>query len=182
MRDLLENFDRLGIATEPILGSISTELHGHLGRVEALWKCICNESLKSQLLGLAAVSPLLQSRIGDNARLFGTARKTRETLATHRQDIHWHVQRLYRVRNAIVHGGETPSDLTHLGSDLATFLWVLLRSILDDFASDSGTKDIGKFFDKHLKIHEMVLLEISRSEQDANPPFAILLEPTLLWP
>lgn len=156
MRDLLENFLRLGLDPAPILGTVATDLTGLFGRVEALWRCICNQPLRNQLLGVASGTPLLQHRIQTVADQLGRSDSTRKSMEAHKQKIDWHIQRLYRIRNSIVHGGYVPEDLTHLASHLATYLWVLLRSILDDFASEDGTRDIRKFFDKHLELYDIV--------------------------
>lgn len=179
VRDLEENFQRLGIALNPLMTQ-GRDITGQLARLESLWQSVCDESKLQQLVALASTSPLLQSRIRTTANLLGTAGKTNEAVLGHQQDIDWHMQRLYRVRNGIVHGGEVPSDLTHLASHLATYLWVMLRSILDDFASEGGSQDIGKYFDKHLKIYEMVLAGGKKPKEHA--PFSIWLEPVSLWP
>ncbi|NOS79310.1 MAG: hypothetical protein HOP35_15335 [Nitrospira sp.] len=182
IRDLQENFNRLDVNVGTVINPVSTELYGPLGKLEALLRCISNAQSKVALLDLAGHSPLLISRIEMVEALLGKAGSVVCSMENHRQDVDWHIQRLYRIRNAIVHGGGIPSDLTHLASNLATYLWVILRSLLDDFGLDGGTTDITMFFDKHLKIHEMLLRKIEAGGRSADLPFAMLIEPTRLWP
>lgn len=177
IRDLKDNFDRLGIPLAPL---VTSEIE--LETLDELWRSICDESSQEQLIARAATSPLLQSRVKLTASMFGSSGNAREAILAHKQDIDWHLQRLYRVRNAIVHGGDVPSDLTHLASHLATYLWVILRSILNDFSSDEGTRDISKFFDKHIKIYEMVLKCLADTAAADDPRFALLLDPVTIWP
>ena len=182
LRDLQENFKRLSINIEDALLQFPAGLGGPWGKVEALFRCIADERGKATLMGLAEPSPLLKCRIQETAAIFGNASAVARSMESHRQDIDWHVQRLYRVRNAIVHGGSAPADLTHLASNLATYLWVILRSLLDDFALSDGTSSVTKFFDKHLKIYEMVSSKLNALGPQAEPPFGILIEPTSIWP
>lgn len=164
-----------------VISPVATDLHGHLGKVEAFWRALCDQRLKGQLVTLANHSPLLSSRTEAIASQYATASSVKEAMEVHNQDIEWHIQRLYRVRNAIVHGGQEPTDLTHLAAHIATYLWAILRSMLDDLASGSDRNDINKFFDKHLWIYKTVIRQ-AESQDSKLPPFALLLEPTMVWP
>lgn len=181
IRDLYENFVRLGVDLADVISPVATDLHGHLGKVEAFWRALCDQRLKGQLVTLANHSPLLSSRTEAIASQYATASSVKEAMEVHNQDIEWHIQRLYRVRNAIVHGGQEPTDLTHLAAHIATYLWAILRSMLDDLASGSDRNDINKFFDKHLWIYKTVIRQ-AESQDSKLPPFALLLEPTMVWP
>jgi hypothetical protein len=181
IRDLYLNCDRLEVPLDEVIAGNPTELSNHLGKVEAFWRGLVDNSQRGRMQVLAANSPLLVDRIGHTARLFGTGAATKETVETHRREIEWHIQRLYRVRNAIVHGGQEPGDLTHLASHLATYLWAILRSMLDDLSSGPSSNDIDKFFNKHLWIFEHVLKK-AQAQGAQPPPCSLLLEPTMIWP
>jgi hypothetical protein len=181
IRDLYLNCDRLQVPLDDVIADNTTELSNHLGKVEAFWRGLVDNTQRRRIEALAAASPLLVSRIAHTANLFGTGTMTKQTVETHRREIEWHIQRLYRVRNAIVHGGPEPGDLTHLASHLATYLWAVLRSMLDDLSSGPPSNDIDKFFNKHQWIYERVLNRAEAQRAQA-PPCALLLEPTMIWP
>ena len=88
---------------------------------------------------------------------------------------------IYRIRNAIVHGGYIPEDLTHLGSHLATYLWTVLRALTDELTKPTGLRDISKFFDKMIMLYG---LECEQLEQggSAEPNLPFLLHPEIMWP
>ena len=181
IRDLWENMSRLRLDADPILRSIPVESAGPFRKLEALWRGICTPSIRVQLVGLASTSPLLQHRINSVADAMGNCGSIQKSMAAHERELSWHLQRMFRTRNSIVHGGYVPQDLTHIASHLATYLWVILRSMLDEFASDAGTDDMQKFFDKHLQLYEMMYRKLEDSS-NGGPPFSILLEPTSMWP
>lgn len=180
-RDLLENFQRVQLDINQVLAAATTTLPEPLTKVEALWRSVCGETSRNALLAISERSPLLQERILSLVSLLGNSELTLESMDQHRKDIEWHIQRLYRVRNSIVHGGYVPDDLTHLASHLATYLWVVLRSVLDDFASPNGTKELRPFFDNQVLLYKL----ISENLHDLGTkevPYAIVLEPTSILP
>jgi hypothetical protein len=181
MRDLYDNFERLKIPVGDVIGVNSTDLSNHLRGSEALWRGLLDSSQHANLLGLASCSPLLEMRLRQIADQFRTGLATKDAMEAHKREIEWHIQRLYRVRNAIVHGGQVPTDLTHLAANLATYLWAVLRSMLDDLSSGPETHDINKFFNKHLWLYERVLSQ-AQAQGASSPLFALHLEPTRIWP
>ena len=51
------------------------------------------------------------------------------------QRVSWHIDRMYRARNSIVHAGQTPAHIKELGEHLHSYLDVLLDEVLAHFRS-----------------------------------------------
>lgn len=56
-------------------------------------------------------------------------------LARYGKRVSWHIDRMYRARNSIVHAGQTPSNIKELGEHLHSYLDVLLDEVLAHFRS-----------------------------------------------
>jgi hypothetical protein len=156
-------------------------LRPELLHLEKLWKGLTNSSERETLVEAAANSPLLQHRIATLAQRLGTHSAIKQTLETHAQDVSWHVQRLSRVRNAIVHGGSVPEDLTQLAAHLADYLWTILRDLLDELADPNGVRELRKYFEKGSYLYERVFQTLNESAD--NPlPYQVLINPRSIWP
>jgi hypothetical protein len=179
--DLRENFLRLHIDLRALLNPQARTSQRQAVSLEDLWRAICAQHKREQLITAASTFPLLQSRIVAIGKLLDTSQATRQTIERYRQDVEWHIQRMYRIRNAIVHGGYIPEDLTHLGSHLATYLWTVLRALTDELTKPTGLRDISKFFDKMMMLYG---LECEQLEQGGStePNLPFLLHPEIMWP
>lgn len=65
--------------------------------------------------------PLLRSRIFLMNSINST-KKLNSTISAYVQRIKWHIYRMYRTRNAIVHSGDVPNNLKYLGEHLHSYL------------------------------------------------------------
>ncbi len=77
---------------------------------------ICPEriNLRAKLLDLAAVSPLMVYRLNTLVGRFATPNKAAKYLINHKSRVSYQLHRMYRTRNAIVHGGVAPSFLDNM--------------------------------------------------------------------
>jgi hypothetical protein len=82
-------------------------------KVAALVALKENEAFRDELYALCDPNPLLRFRIFWVFTRLNTAVAIRETMEAHRRRVDWHIQRIYRSRNLILHAGEA---MPYLGS------------------------------------------------------------------
>src|SRR5262249_7838672 len=97
------------------------------------------------------------------------------------QDVLWHLQRMYRLRNAIVHGGELPSDFTQINSHLGTYLWATLRVAIEEFSRPGGIRELRKVFEKYTWLFDNVS-RLLQDDPNGDPLFEIRIQPQGLGP
>jgi hypothetical protein len=179
--DLRENFLRLKIDLRALLNPQARTSQRQAVSLEDLWRAISDQSKSDHLIAATQSFPLLQNRIAAIGKLLGTCQATRQTLDRYQEDVGWHIQRMYRIRNAIIHGGYIPEDLTHIGSHLATYLWTILRSLTDELAKPTGIRDINKFFEKVTMLYRLQCDQLDQGGS-AEPNYTFLLQPDVMWP
>ena len=82
--------------------------------------------------------PLVRSRIMQLNEKYGTKKGMLEDVERFSQRVKWHLRRLYRTRNAIIHSGEEPENLKFLGEHLHSYVDQLLLEIAIDLSMDRG--------------------------------------------
>jgi hypothetical protein len=85
------------------------------------------------------------------------------------------------MRNAIVHSGYLPRDLPHVSSHLATYLWAIMRTLIDELASPRGIPEIKEVFEKFSWLYQELVDRLKKG-QAAAPVFAEVIRPTATWP
>lgn len=79
--------------------------------------------------------PVLRSRIA----MLGAMQTTKELksfIEKYIQRITWHLYRMYRTRNAIIHSGEIPSNLKYLGEHLHSYVDSVLTEFIAKLSGD----------------------------------------------
>ena len=77
--------------------------------------------LRNELFEKLNSLPLLRSRICLLSSATST-KKLNAAVSGYAQRIKWHMYRMYRTRNAIVHSGDVPNNLKYLGEHLHSYL------------------------------------------------------------
>lgn len=76
--------------------------------------------------------PLLRSRISQlNEDVFKKKKELFTELNRYGQRLIWHIQRLYRVRNSIIHSGEPEKNMVYLVEHLHSYVDEVLLDIID---------------------------------------------------
>lgn len=73
---------------------------------------------------------LLKNRITEVSDLIRNNEKIWQALDKHHRDIEWHLRRLYRIRNDIMHGGEAPKNLDRLVKNLNYYVFTILGDMI----------------------------------------------------
>ena len=79
--------------------------------------------------------PVVRSRIAQLSKTFSEKESLTAEIARYTQRIRWHIRRLYRTRNAIIHSGEAPDELRMLGEHLHAYVDVCLYEIIVELSN-----------------------------------------------
>lgn len=87
--------------------------------------------------------PLIRSRISQLNELFRHKKTFLNDLDRYSRRLKWHLRRMYRTRNTIIHSGENPDNLKALGEHLHSYVDELLVEIIEQLTSEKrlGTID-----------------------------------------
>jgi hypothetical protein len=96
-----------------------------------------NEQLRDRLYTASDINPLLRYRIYSVKRMFDSAAATLTTLRSHRQRISWHLRRIYRTRNMIVHAGRTSQFREDLVEHVHSYLHQVINVLEDVYSEDA---------------------------------------------
>jgi hypothetical protein len=89
----------------------------------------------SSLLNAVAAHPLLRNRIFNLWKIFSNPKMLLKDTIASRQRTEWHMLRIYRARNLIVHFGEELSCVPHLLDHLQYYFSLALSRLLDSMSS-----------------------------------------------
>jgi hypothetical protein len=86
-------------------------------------------STRNDLLTAIEPEPLLSIRLRKLVEVANDGGEAKLWLQAHHDRLSWHIQRLYRLRNEIVHGGDLTIDLPLVCSHLAQYLHDVLYEV-----------------------------------------------------
>lgn len=94
---------------------------------------------REQAYALLKSYPLIRSRISQlHEDVFKDKKRYLNELSRYGQRIEWHIQRLYRTRNAIIHSGDEPENIVYLGEHLHDYVDELILEILNRITQPHG--------------------------------------------
>lgn len=100
------------------------------------------KSIRQELYGLLKDYPLIRSRISQLSDTYSKKEHILSDTIRYTQRVKWHLKRLYRTRNAIIHAGETPNNLKELGEHLHSYVDECLFEIVVLLALDGSLHTI----------------------------------------
>ncbi|MCR5767284.1 MAG: hypothetical protein K6G45_02195 [Lachnospiraceae bacterium] len=114
--------------------------------------------------------PLIRSRISQlNEDVFKTKRKFIVELQRYEQRLTWHIQRLYRVRNAIIHSGDTDDNLKALVEHLHSYVDEIIFEIIDRLTQDNSLGSISNV----LMDAQVFIENLEKDWGKKNDPFTL---------
>lgn len=121
--------------------------------------------LRKKLYVYLSNYPLLRSRIAQMNSLCDHRKHFLIDVERFTRRITWHLIRLYRTRNSIIHSGDIPNNLKSLGEHLHSYVDVCIWEILVSLISDKHLCSIDNvLIDEMLQI-ERILKELSIKEK-----------------
>lgn len=92
------------------------------------------ESARDSLYGKLSENPLTRNRFYRISSLSNGVKMAKHIRAYGKR-VSWHIERMYRARNSIVHAGDMPQFLDSLGEHLHMYLDIFMGTILNYFES-----------------------------------------------
>ncbi len=87
--------------------------------------------------------PLIRSRISQlNEDVFKKKRKYKSELERYGQRLTWHIQRLYRVRNGIIHSGEPDDNIVFLVEHLHSYVDEVVLDVIERMTREHSVGSI----------------------------------------
>ena len=129
--DILQNLKR--ILNESDFNDLMNSITDGDNNYEKLAYLILVPSYSSKLdsfIDCLVNYPVLRSRILNLHDNYATRNKLYNLTNRYAQRITWHLYRLYRARNSIVHSGKRPTDLKDLGEHLHTYVDNIINEII----------------------------------------------------
>jgi hypothetical protein len=142
LRDLVENINRLKVVySQNIREKLDTgrQFKSKEARLLAILR---NQVDRQELLEASQNWPLLQFRIKQVADRFSSSESIWKSIQTHEQIVRWHLARIYRLRNRIVHGGEHNLLINQLSSNLTSYLFDTLNEAVYQLATRESWNSI----------------------------------------
>lgn len=82
--------------------------------------------------------PIIRSRIAQLNDLFSKKMGYYNELERYERRVRWHLRRMYRTRNAIIHSGDNPDNLRALGEHLHSYIDEILYEVTIQLARSIG--------------------------------------------
>lgn len=130
-----------------------------------------NEPNRNEIYATLDDFPLLRWRIFWLNKQFTSANTTKKFLNNHIQRVEWQIQRIYRVRNLIVHSGNIPSYSNILVENLHNYFDNMVNYIIDSTISKETIRSIKEGIvscDIELKDINYTLTDLKDSEITLN--------------
>lgn len=139
--------------------------------VQNLEELYSDESYNNLITSKFEQHPLMSYRASRlKSYLFSASDKRMNYLGSHRTRLEWHLVRLYRVRNELIHDASTKEELENLTGNLRYYLNFTLNKSIEFFSSECKEEVLRKelimddFFSHHLMVHEKIFANKAEKE------------------
>lgn len=105
-----------------------------------------NAGIKKELIQMASKTPLLRARIHKISEQFTSKATMISLLNKHEQRIRWHLSRIYRVRNQLIHAGASNANLDLLIENLHSYVDHVLMSLATKLYESPSHTDFESVF------------------------------------
>lgn len=100
-------------------------------RCAAIVAIPANEPLRDELYGALHSNPLLKFRMYQIMRATTSSDSLLKLISAHAMRVNWHIRRIYRSRNLLVHGGRRLPYLEGLVENIHSYFHKLMDSLMD---------------------------------------------------
>lgn len=165
LKNFLNDCARCGVSPEYHGVSINVS-RANVHDVSKLLNVLRNPIELIKLLTLCSKYTLLHIRCTQLAKYMRSNNSVLNLMENHYNNISWHIQRLYRVRNALVHSSESAINLLPLTAHLNSYLRSIVAQVVYRLGTDNY-HSLGELFsafeDNYLAIAEIL--------KDKTPPY-----------
>jgi hypothetical protein len=103
-----------------------------------------NDDKRKEVYALLDNYPFLKFRIFTLNKILSSGKELNKLLENHKQRVEWQIQRIYRVRNLIVHSGKMPTYTNILVENLHNYFDDFLNYIIDSAIKEKRIKTINE--------------------------------------
>ena len=103
-----------------------------------------NEDKRKEVYALLNNYPFLKFRLFTLNKILSNGKELNKLIENHKQRVEWQIQRIYRVRNLIVHSGKMPTYTNILVENLHNYFDDFLNYIIDNAIKEKRIKTINE--------------------------------------
>lgn len=167
LRDFASNIfrlrcDRRGIRAAGIVINTNNQID-----IPTLFNLLRDNSKLAPIIA-ANNTPLFEIRVNELAVILKDSSSIQSKLQEHLEDVQWNLQRIYRVRNKIVHSASTNLNLTQLDGNLTYYYTTLLNNIIYNSINSTSETSLDSVYLKFESIYEYLLSQIKNNNIDSN--------------
>lgn len=113
-------------------------------------------------------TPLFEIRVSELENLLKDEKRIEAKLKEHLEDVEWNLQRIYRVRNKIVHSASTNLNLTQLDGNLSYYYTTLLNNIIYNSINAKENSTLDSIYLNFESVYEYLLSKIKNNNINAD--------------
>lgn len=125
---------------------------------------LLREIKKSNIIISSNDTPLFEIRVHELVSILKDSDSILTKLQEHLEDIQWNLQRIYRVRNKIVHSASTNLNLTQLDGNLTYYYTTLLNNIIYSSLNAASNTSLDEIYLKFDSIYEYLISKIKNND------------------
>ncbi|WP_157115556.1 hypothetical protein [Prosthecochloris sp. HL-130-GSB] len=91
-------------------------------------------------------NPLLKNRLFRYWKVFNEPKGALSILNSHEQRVKWHLQRMYRTRNALIHAGQVGRSTRYLVVNLHSYVDHIFSEVIQKLRGELHHSDLDKIY------------------------------------
>jgi hypothetical protein len=115
----------------------------------ALLRLLTEEEKKDELRAVFSDfdrNPLLKNRLFRYWKIFNEPKTSLAILSRHEQRVKWHLQRMYRTRNALIHAGQVGRSIRYLVVNLHSYVDHIFTEVIQNLRGEIYHSDLDKIY------------------------------------
>lgn len=125
------------------------------------------EDLKSVFCDLKN-NPLLKNRLFRYWKIFNEPKDALLILNSHEQRVKWHLQRMYRTRNALIHAGQVRPSTRYLVVNLHSYVDHIFSEVIEKLREEFYHSDLDKIYFEYALSYRVYKDNLERIEKLGN--------------
>ena len=177
VRDTIENIHRSQIR-------ISKQFHSCLEdrNIPDFITLFKNDSAYQELMRSANDHPLLYYRLDKLHNILLSPEGIKSAVEGNQRDIYWHLARMYRFRNRIVHYAARDLNILGVTANLHTYVRTILNIVLYEISTYGCFQDLQEVFIKYQLGYDRYMEALENKDDKAVKPTIIANPLLLMWP
>ena len=169
LRDFLENFKRLDVLKDPAIRRLLFQSGDYPNNEARLLDLMRNQDATKEIIDCCSSRPLLLYRFKELLTIYGSSEGIRLLTEGHVARLKWHIARIYRFRNRIVHGAEHNLRLDQLTSNIVTYLYEILNETIYQLSGQGTWNAIEDLFLAYSHSYDIWLSRLKNDNQNKLP-------------